>query len=168
MKTVLLIRHAKSSWDNFTLSDFERTLNDRGKRNAPEMGKRLRKRKIMIDAFLSSPAERAKKTAELFAKELDYPKKAIIYLPELYHATPEVFTKVIAEAPDGAEVIAIFSHNPGITAFASMLTDHQIDNMPTSGVFAVESDANDWSDFESAARRFLFFDYPKLAPGDGD
>lgn len=166
MKTVLLVRHAKSSWDNLFISDFDRPLNDRGKKNAPEMGKRLKKMRLTIDLFLSSPAERAKKTAELFASELDYPKKQIEFIPELYHAAPPVFDQVIGQAPDSADVIALFSHNPGITDYVNQLTETRVDNMPTAAIFAVKADIEHWRDFPQAKKSFVFFDYPKSTRDD--
>lgn len=161
MKTILLIRHAKSSWDNFSLSDEERPLNERGKKNAPEMAKRLIKKNIPIDVILSSPAKRAATTAELFAKEYDIKKKSIILVPDLYMASQDAFVRTIRNAPVNAQSIAIFSHNDGITQFANALSDTRIDHMPTSSVFAVKADIQAWSDFQPGETKFYFFDYPK-------
>jgi phosphohistidine phosphatase len=166
MKTVLLVRHAKSSWENISLSDFERPLNDRGKKNAPEMAERLLKKGIAIDAFLSSPAKRAKKTAEIFAKAYKHDKEKVIQLPALYEAQQQDFLKAIEEAPRDADSIALFSHNPGITDFANSLTEVRIDNMPTCSVFAVKVQADDWHAFREAIKEFYFFDFPKNKSGD--
>lgn len=161
MKTILLVRHAKSSWENFSVTDEERPLNERGKKNAPEMAKRLLKKDIKIDAFISSPAKRARSTAEYFAEEYGISKKKIIFVPGLYMATPGVFINTIQNAPGDAKTIAIFSHNNGITDFANMLSDARIDNMPTCSVFAVKADIADWHSFEPGNNSFYFFDYPK-------
>jgi phosphohistidine phosphatase len=161
MKTVLLIRHAKSSWDNLSVADIDRTLNDRGKRNAPEMAKRLLHKGLKVDALISSPAVRARKTAELFAGELDIKKKDIIIVQDLYDATANAFTNAITNAPHSADTIAVFSHNPGITDYVNSLTNTKVDNMPTSAIFAVACDIQTWSEFAAAEKRFLFFDYPK-------
>jgi phosphohistidine phosphatase len=161
VKTIILVRHAKSSWDDFSLKDEERPLTERGKRNAPDMAKRLLKKKISIDAILTSPAKRAKATADLFAKEYDLPKKKITIVPELYMADRPAFTKVIREAPAKADTIAIFSHNNGITDFANSLSSARIDNMPTCSVFAVKVDIDNWADFEPGNAEYYFFDYPK-------
>lgn len=161
MKTLLLIRHAKSSWDEATMNDMDRPLNDRGKQNAPEMAHRILKKNIEIDAFITSPAKRAKKTAEFFAKEYGAGKKKIIVAQELYHATDEDFNKVITAADSQYDSIAVFSHNPGITDFANSLTTVRIDNMPTCSVFAVKADVKDWADFSNAEKEFYFFDFPK-------
>lgn len=161
MKQLLLVRHAKSSWADFSVKDFDRPLNDRGKKDAPEMAKRLLERKIEIDAFIASPAKRARKTAEAFIKEYGEKKKEIIFHDSLYLASPSVFFDVISQTPDDAKTIAVFSHNDGITAFANMLTDTRIDNIPTCGIFAVKIHVDNWSDFSSAEKEFWFFDSPK-------
>ena len=165
MKTILLIRHAKSSWENFAVTDEERPLNERGKKNAPEMAKRLRKKKIAIDVLMSSPAKRALSTANYFAQEFDIAKKDIIVVPELYLATTDAFINAIQSAPSTASTIALFSHNNGITDFANSLTDARIDNMPTCGVFAVHCAIDEWPAFEAGGHKFYFFDYPKNISG---
>jgi phosphohistidine phosphatase len=160
MKTLLLVRHAKSSWDAPGLSDIDRPLNERGKKDAPEMAKRL-KEKINIDLFVSSPAKRARKTAKLFADEYDVKKEAIQLVQDLYLATQPAFQKTVQELNEKNNVVAVFSHNPGITEFANSLTNVRIDDMPTCSVFAVYADTDTWTDFDSAEKKFLFFDYPK-------
>lgn len=161
MKTIILVRHAKSSWDDFSLKDEDRPLTDRGRKNAPEMAKRMIKKKIPIDAILSSPAKRAKSTAEYFAKEYDLPKKKIKLIPELYMAGSDAFINTIRDAPKKADAIAIFSHNDGITQFANELSEARVDNMPTCSVFAVKADIDNWDQFEPGKTEFYFFDYPK-------
>lgn len=160
-KTVLLVRHAKSDWSNPVLSDFDRPLNGRGKEDAPVMAHRLLDNKIKIDAFISSPAKRAKKTAGIFAKTFKAKKQGIIFRDELYGASENVFWDVIANAEKKFDSIAIFSHNPGLTDFANLLTDTRIDNIPTCGVFAVKANCEKWKDFKEAKKEFWFFDYPK-------
>jgi phosphohistidine phosphatase len=161
MKTLLIIRHAKSSWDIATLNDFERTLNERGKKDAPEMAQRLRDKKITIDAFISSPAKRAKKTAELFCKVYNKNKEDIVFISSLYHVTPDTFFDVIEQLDDELDSVAIFSHNPGITEFVNELVEEvMIDNMPTCSIFALQIDIAKWKDFKKAKKELLFFDYP--------
>jgi phosphohistidine phosphatase len=162
MKNLLIIRHAKSSWDSLAQRDFDRPLNDRGNRDAPMMAKRLQKREVEIDAFVSSPANRALSTATYFAEAYDRKPKHIIKVDILYHAEVEVFYKVIEELDDDYKTVAIYSHNPGITYFVNSLTNTRIDNMPTCGIFAVKAQIKSWQDFRKAAKDFWFFDYPKL------
>ena len=161
MKTVILIRHAKSSWDSAASNDFDRPLNDRGKNDAPEMAKRLKNKDIVIDAFISSPARRAKKTAKLFISELGKKDQDVMYVSSLYNAAEKDFEEVIQGMDDKYKVIAIFSHNPGITDFANTLTTNIVDNMPTSSVFAVTARVKKWKEFKDAEKEFWFFDYPK-------
>lgn len=165
MKTLILVRHAKSDWGDPSLDDFDRPLNDRGKRDAPVMAHRLLDKKIKIDAFISSPAKRARKTATIFAtaykKEND-----LILIDELYGASEDVFSSVVEKAKDKHECIAVFSHNPGITDYANELTDTKVDNIPTSGVFAVKADCSSWKDFALAKKECWFFDYPKAGVTD--
>ena len=139
MKTLILVRHAKSSWDEAGLSDTERPLNERGKKDAPEMAKRLRKRGLAIDAFVSSPAERAFRTARYFVKEFESKKEDIQLEKTLYGALPAQFNNVVTALKDKWHTAALFSHNPGITAYANTLTSVSTDNIPTCGVFAVQA-----------------------------
>ena len=162
MKKLFIIRHAKSSWGDFSLPDFERPLNERGKTDAPEMAKRLLAKKITIDAFVSSPAKRAKKTCKLFCREYNINEENIIVIESLYNAYPETFFEVIAALDNKYDHVAIFSHNPGITDFVNRLCkDVQIDDMPTCGIFAIEANMDHWINFKEVEKKFLFFDYPK-------
>jgi phosphohistidine phosphatase len=165
MKQLLLIRHAKSSWDDPSLGDFERPLNERGKKDAPEMAKRLADKKVKIDAFVSSPAKRAMQTTKHFTKELDLKKKNIIFEPGLYEAGEENFYKVVENLKNKWDSVAIVSHNPGISSFANSLTETRIDDMPTSSVFAIKIEEDKWDKFRTARKAFWFFDYPKSDEG---
>ena len=161
MKNLYIIRHAKSD-QSFFGNDFERPLNERGKQDATLMAKRFLEKGIGIDAFISSPAKRAKKTAGIFYSVFDKPKEEIIFISALYHATEEMFYEVISALPDTLRNVALFSHNPGITHFVNSLqTKSSIDNMPTCGIFAVETEIAHWKDIKKANARFLFFDYPQ-------
>jgi phosphohistidine phosphatase len=161
MKQLLVVRHAKSSWAIEGQDDFDRPLNDRGHRDAPIMAQRVHDKYGKIDAFVSSPAMRALTTAAYFAKEYGFHKKDLLLFRELYHATPPVFFDVISRIDDDIKTAAVFSHNPGITAFANLLGVAQVDDMPTCAVFAVRADIKHWKDFRSAKKAFWFFDYPK-------
>ena len=164
MKALLLIRHAKSSWDNPVQNDFDRPLNARGLKDAPMMAQRLLDRKVKIDGFFSSPAVRAKQTCSLFMEAFKVDESKIHLLSQLYLAVPDVFMQTIVNIPDLVSCAAIFSHNDGITEFANTLTNTHVDNMPTCSVFAVKADIETWKDFTKAKKEFWFFDYPKLHP----
>jgi phosphohistidine phosphatase len=161
MKTLILVRHAKSSWGDFTLPDFDRPLNERGKHDAPMMAKRLLEKGVKIDALVSSPAKRAKRTAQAFADVLGINKDQIIFREKLYLAGVEEFFNVIDQLDESIKNAAIFSHNPGITVFANMLQVAVIDEMPTCSIFAITTSAEKWSDFRKAKKEFWFFDFPK-------
>jgi phosphohistidine phosphatase len=161
LKTLYIIRHAKSD-QSFFGNDFERPLNERGKTDAHMMAKRLLDKKIEIELLVSSPAKRAKKTAELFAEVLNKSMREMQLVSALYHASSDVFYEVIAALPDDVNSAAIFSHNPGITHFVNSLgTKVQVDNLPTCAIFSIETNITNWSAFAHSKKDFLFFDYPK-------
>ncbi len=160
-KTLILVRHAKSDWGNLSLSDFDRPLNERGLRDAPRMAQHLIEKGIAIDAFIASPAKRAKKTAQIFSNAYERDKDAIIYHTALYLAPPTVFFDVISQTDNQYNSIAVFSHNNGLTDFANLLTNTRIDDLPTCGVFAVNIATDNWANIAHADKHFLFCDYPK-------
>ena len=160
-KQLLLVRHAKSDWNDASLSDFDRPLNERGKKDAPDIARRLHDKKIKIDLIISSPAKRAKKTAAIFAKEFKIGKGKILYNDKLYEESEDALFNIISSTENKYNSIAIFTHNPGITDFANLLTGKRIDNIPTCGIFAVKTDTKDWAEFKTAKKEFLFFDFPK-------
>ena len=163
MKTLFIIRHAKSSWDIATVNDFDRALNERGKKDAPIMAQRMLDKKITIDSFVSSPAKRAKKTAEFFCSAYKKNKEDIIFISALYHAESKSFFEVVEQLNDDINNVAIFSHNPGITEFANQLVSNtRIDNIPTCGIFGVQINIAKWKDFTKAKKDLLLFDYPKM------
>nr|HPZ89583.1 histidine phosphatase family protein [Flavihumibacter sp.] len=136
MKTIFLVRHAKSSWGDLTVSDFDRPLSDRGQRNAPEMAQRLTLRGAKIDQFISSTAKRAVQTALHFMKAFERNPEEIVLRNDMYHAMPEVYYEVMAGLDDQLNAVALFGHNPGISLLVNELTDVRLDDMPTCGVFA--------------------------------
>lgn len=166
MKHLILVRHAKSDWGDPGLDDVDRPLNDRGKKDAPVMVRRLLDKKIKIDAFITSPAKRARKTAAVFASAYKKDAGELILRDELYMAGPTIFKEVVATTDNSIKSIAIFSHNPGITDYANELTETRIDNIPTCGVFSVKADCSSWKDFATAKKEFWFFDYPKAGSKD--
>jgi phosphohistidine phosphatase len=162
MKILLLIRHAKSSWDDASLSDFDRPLNARGLKDADKMARRLVSQVNSIDAFISSPAKRAKTTAEKFVAAYKTGKDQVVLEQGLYLAPASFFDQFISNTDNRFNTIAIFSHNPGVTDFVNTLTPLKTDNVPTCGIFAVKANIDSWKDFPAASKEFLFYDYPKL------
>ena len=132
MKTLIIIRHAKSSWANIGEKDFDRPLNERGKKDAPEMAEKLLVSNIKIDAFVSSPAKRARKTCKAFMEVYDVEKNDIILLDELYNAPATTFYNVTTQLNNNFNSVAFFAHNQGISEFANSLCENvDVDDMPT-------------------------------------
>jgi phosphohistidine phosphatase len=160
MKTLFLIRHAKSSWDDIALPDKDRSLNDRGRRDAPKMGKRLAKRNVTPDLILSSPARRALTTAEIIAKKLDYKLKDIVVDDRLYAGAADDLLKVIQKLGDKLESVMLFGHNPELTELAHRLSS-EITHMPTCAVAEFAFNAKSWSNIGKAKVAKVALDYPK-------
>ena len=164
MKTVYLIRHAKSSWEDESLSDFDRPLNERGKTDAPRMGKRLKERNLTPDLLLSSPAKRAFSTAKRIAEVLGYAKEKIKTDQTLYHADEDEILGVIRSVSDKNNCIFLFGHNPGLTDFVNAMNNDRkrfIDNVPTCGVVAFAFDITSWKLIDFGKGELLFYDFPK-------
>lgn len=160
MKTLFLIRHAKSSWDDIALPDKDRSLNDRGRRDAPKMGKRLAKRDVTPDLILSSPARRALTTAGIIAKKLDYKLKDIVVDDRLYAGAAVDLLKVIQKLGDKLESVMLFGHNPELTELAYRLSS-EITHMPTCAVAEFTFNAKSWSNIGKAKVAKVTLDYPK-------
>jgi phosphohistidine phosphatase len=161
-RTIVMIRHAKSSWANPLQSDFERPLNDRGEHDAPMMGERLKKMKLNPDLIIASTAKRAKQTAKKIAKTIGYDEEKIQWEEKLYHCIPSVFEEIIYEIDDKIETVFIVAHNPGISSFVNQLSpEFSIDTMPTCGVVAAKIDTLHWSDYDLARKTVFLFEYPR-------
>lgn len=161
MKTILFIRHAKSSWANIGQADFDRPLNKRGENDAEAMAQKLLAKNIVIDSFISSTALRAKATCITFAKAYKQ-LTDIVWVEKLYHAEPPVFYEIIEALPNHINHIAIFAHNPGITDMANaQALQQEYVNMPTCGIYSVQAAIDSWANYEMAAKEKLFFTYPK-------
>jgi len=165
MKTLYLIRHAKSSWDDPDVGDFERPLNKRGKKDAPNMAKRLKEKRVTPDFIISSPATRAHDTCKEFAKILNYDKDKIKTDKRLYHADEDQILQVIWElkdrVKDDEEIVLLFGHNPGLTEFANLLLNQSIDNIPTCGIVKSQLNIDRWKDATFGCGELAFIDFPK-------
>ncbi len=160
-KILFLVRHAKSSWDEAGLDDRQRPLNERGKEEAPRMGKHLAGYEIKPELITSSPAVRALKTAEKIAKELGFKKSDVAVNEEIYTFDGGSLTDVIKELDDKHDRVMLVGHNPAITALANEISDAGIDNIPTCGVVIIEFDTGKWKDAAAGGGRALEFFYPK-------
>jgi phosphohistidine phosphatase len=161
MKTLILVRHAKSDWKAAYEDDFDRPLNDRGKRDANTMAERLFQKGVRIDLLVTSSARRARKTAKAFSDQYEKAVADMREIPELYLADARDISQVVSGLPDSASTVALFGHNPGITVYANAQGVVQIDEMPTCSVLALSSAVKHWSDFDRTEKKFLFFDQPK-------
>jgi len=167
MKTVYLLRHAKSSWDNSLLSDKERPLNDRGLRDAAAMGARFAGRGEAVERVLSSPAKRAQTTARLFGEACGYSPAEVAVEPRLYFSGSDSIEDLILSQDDELRSIMLVFHNPDITRFVNSI-DYEvyIDNVPTCGLIKMVSDIAQWRDWSADNSRVEYFDFPKNESGD--
>lgn len=163
MKTLYMVRHAKSSWDDMSLADHDRPLNDRGKKNAPDMGKRLKKRGVFPDKLISSSARRARSTAKRIAKEIGYHKNDIVLTRELYDAGVNDITTFVKSQSDDIDSLMIFGHNPTFTDCVNQFCGENFYNIPTCGIVAMNFDTDTWKDVDSGSANLVFYDYPKKA-----
>ena len=162
MKHLILVRHAKSSWKDSTLEDHERPLNKRGKREAPFMAKKFGEQKMKVDLIVSSTAERAMSTAKEFAKKLDYKAGKIVGDAELYLVEADELLAYVKKFDDDNKCVMLFGHNPGLTWFANYLTNGKIENVPTSGIVAIDFDVKSWNEIAEGTGIVRFFEYPKM------
>ncbi|AYA37569.1 histidine phosphatase family protein [Hymenobacter oligotrophus] len=161
MKTLYLMRHAKSSWNFDGLSDNERPLNNRGRTDAPQMGQALAGRNIQPDMLVSSPAVRALSTAALVAKELNYPPDSIRVIPGIYEADAEHLIDIIRELPDEASSVLLVGHNPTLTDTVNRLSAHSLNDLPTAAVVCLHFHTERWAEVHRTNSEFYFYDYPK-------
>ena len=161
MKTLLVIRHAKSSRNDPSLRDMDRPLAKRGKRDAPEMGKRLARHGVRPDRIVSSPAARAVATARLIARELDYPEKDIQVEEDLYAADAEDWIGVARRLDSRDDCVAMVGHNPAIDNLIAILAPQLGDHAPTCAAIEIVANIAKWSAFAPGKVEVVDFDYPK-------
>jgi len=158
LKKVIIVRHAKSSWTDFSLSDFDRPLDKRGIHDAPVMAERLKEAGFLPDKMISSNAVRAKTTAGYFSKVFDISLEAT---NDLYHGLPDDYLDIIKAQDQKIDTIALFGHNPGITIIANLIKIGCTDNIPTCGIVIAELEDNNWSKAEWQNMKLLQLMYPK-------
>ena len=149
MKTLYLLRHAKSSWGDASLSDFERPLNPRGLNAAPFMGALMRERALRVDTIISSPAARALATAELVCGEIDHTQE-IALDARVYEASVEDLLRIISEIGDGYDSALLVGHNPGFEDTARYLTN-QIFAMPTASLAIIDLQIDRWAEIAAGS-----------------
>lgn len=159
-KKLLIVRHAKSDWGNAGLKDFDRPLNTRGEKDAPEMAKRLIDKEIKPDYIISSPALRAITTCNIIAEELGL-KENINLEPKIYEATSKTLLELINNFDNDYDLVALFGHNNGITDLSIYLSDADIFDIPTCGMILIEFPFDEWKMISKSTGEVLFYDYPK-------
>ncbi len=161
MKTLIIIRHGKSSWEHPELKDHLRPLNQRGVNNAFSVADELIRLGIKPSFFLTSPAVRALDTAIIIATKMDYPLDKIATEANIYDASVSELLEVISEIGNEHETVLFFGHNPGFTGLINRLQSETIFNLPTCGVFAVEFPMDNWEKVTSTKGQKLFSLVPK-------
>lgn len=146
MKTLILMRHGKSSWKHLELSDHDRPLKKRGKRDAPRMGELLKEKDLVPQRILSSTAVRARRTAEMVAEECGF-EGDIDYLRSFYHAELLEYFEVLQELPDEVERVLVIGHNPSLEGLLQILSD-EIEALPTAAVAQIELKIKSWSEID--------------------
>lgn len=161
MKTLILVRHAKSDWGNDTISDVMRPLNERGYSDAQILAKQLAQKIAPPQLWLSSPAIRAFTTALLFTEAFKVDAEKIVLNKRIYEASIKTLQSIVTAIPDDIETAFMFGHNPGFTKFFNEHSDSFADNIPTCGVISLSNDVLSWKDFLSTKVKNDFYLYPK-------
>jgi phosphohistidine phosphatase len=161
VKKIYLIRHAKSSWSEEGMSDYERPLNKRGKKDLPFMANRLKEFGIKPDLILSSPAKRAQKSAKTIAEIIDYGMDNITYDEALYDSSYTTYRYLLDSLDDRLNTVFIVAHNPTLTEVGERLSGAILTNIPTCSIVCIEFDVKSFKDIEEDSGKIIFFDYPK-------
>lgn len=163
MRHLYLIRHAKSSWDNPLLRDFERTLNSRGVETAPKMAQLLWKEGVKPDLIITSPARRAIDTARFFGVQFGLMDDHFILEKNIYEASPTTILRIISQLPESAKSVLMFGHNPTFTEVANLFAGYDlIENIPTCGVVCLKSTAQQWNELHEGNTVIEKKWFPKL------
>ena len=161
MKTLYLVRHAKSDWKNSNTGDFDRPLNDRGMKSAPLIATMLKKKKVLPELVIASPANRAITTAELFCEILGYPKELIRKRMEIYEEGTGTLMKIVQEISDSCKTAMLFGHNPTMTDFSNLLAGNHIDSLVTCGVVRIDMDIKSWKDAAPETGTLVWYEFPR-------
>ncbi len=162
MKRLIIVRHAKSvpyGYDN----DFDRDLSTRGKNDAAIIGGELKKRNILPDIMVSSPAKRAIKTARIFAEQLEFDRKNIIENQDIYDGqTTSEFVDMIQQLPQSSSTVYVFGHNPGFYYFVDNLLSSFHNDMPTCSTVGIDFNVDEWKEIEARTGHLAFHLVPRM------
>lgn len=160
MKRIHIIRHAKSDWAKEELKDFDRPLNDRGKRNAPMMAKRLLSREARPDFVVCSPARRTRETCQYFLMEFPLAETKITYEESIYEASLSALLNAIEKIPSTSNEAFFIGHNYGVSQLVEYLTEEQV-AMPTCAIASIDLYIDDWNQITANCGKLIHYDYPK-------
>jgi len=166
MKTLVLIRHAKSSWKDAGLDDVDRPLNKRGRRDAPAMAQALAGLGIRPEVFLSSPARRTETTARIIARHLHLPAGYPHLEPAIYEADWEELLKVVRARGGQAERLWLCGHNPGLLDLLNQLSDSRLGKLPSGAIAAIRFPVGDWQALEPRHGSLIMLLTPKALRSD--
>lgn len=165
MKTLYIVRHAKSSWDDFSLTDHDRPVSKTGIRKTNRIIEFLKKNKVQPELFVSSSAVRAKTTAFQIAEGLAYPVEKVQIEEALYHADENGIFDALFGLPDEFDSVMLFGHNPTLTYFVNLFLKPQIDNLPTTGVVSIAFKTDKWEKIAEAKFKNNFVVFPGMLKG---
>ncbi len=161
MKTLYIVRHAKSSWDHPGLEDYQRPLLEKGKKRTKYINDYLIQNNTQIDLIMSSHAVRARETANIIANALNYPVNEIVISKNIYHGNTDSLFNLFFDLDNKLSSLMIVGHNPTFTYFANYFLDDSIDNFPTSGIVCIEFDTDNWEEIPNAGKKTKFVISPK-------
>ncbi|WP_235296073.1 SixA phosphatase family protein [Portibacter marinus] len=161
MKKIIFIRHAKSSWNSGASTDFDRPLNDRGRRDAPIMANKLKDIIPEVDGIIKSPSRRTNQTAEFFIDAFGLNEQQVISERALYHSSLSTIMDHVQSLPAEWNTVLLFAHNPGMTYIAEYFGMYDVENVPTCGMTLVESNVKDWAALNNENSKIIAFEYPK-------
>lgn len=161
MRVLTLIRHGKSSWVDTSLSDWERPLKGRGKKDALLIGYKLKDENIIPDKIVSSSAKRAYDSAKRIAECLEYPESEIAVTDDIYSASIDQLVQIVQNLNDDWEHVFLFGHNPYFTDFSNNFGTKLITNLPTTGVYQITFDCVNWKDISTDNGKCSYFLTPK-------
>ena len=162
MKTLCIVRHAKSSWDHPGLADHERPILEKGKNRTKLVCNYLVENNHNVDLIISSHAVRARQTASIIADALNYPDGNIQISPTIYHGDIDNIFNQLFELPDDVTSVMLFGHNPTFTTLANYFLRKEIEWLPTSGIVCIEFNTDKWENFINARKKVKFVITPRL------
>lgn len=162
MKTLFIVRHAKAEKIAPNSSDFERPLAKRGLSDAATMAERLHQQGIIPDCIISSPANRAKNTALIFAEIIKYPNNNIIWEQAIYEAWTDDLVNILKNTDNSYQSVMIFGHNPAFSTLVTLLSTEEIEGLPTAGIAQIEfKNLDQWAELKAGSGKLVVLDFPK-------